>query len=484
LHWSAARFALSSLRQLLIPQLTLAPGQCWAFVGANGSGKTALARALCGELPLLAGEAPPAPEAQRLSFEQQQALVDQDWQRRNTDMLTDGEEAGWLAGELLPAAAVQTSQGQRLLAELGLLPLLARPFRVLSSGEGRKLLLARALLQAPRWLVLDEPFDGLDAQARRELTERLQSLHRQGQGLVLILNRFDEVPPCASHLGLLGDNQLLLTGERTEVMASATVQQWQALARQAPAPLPPPVQPPTEPGLPLVRVRQLTIVYEDRKVIDGLDWELAPGQHWQISGPNGAGKSTLLSVITGDHPQGYCNQVTLFGRRRGSGESIWDIKRHIGLVSPALHLEYRVPTTPEAVILSGFYDSIGLYQPPGDRELALTRQWLARLGLAEQARRPFHSLSFGQQRLLLIARALVKPPRLLILDEPLQGLDAINRHLVRHWVADLMTRGLSQVLFVSHHIEDAPAGITHRLCFESDGQGGYVYRQQALSAKG
>ncbi|WP_409422691.1 molybdate ABC transporter ATP-binding protein ModF [Pseudaeromonas sp. ZJS20] len=481
LHWSAARFALTHPRQLVIPQLSLSSGQCWAFVGANGSGKTALARALCGELPLLSGEAPSVSAALRLSFEQQQALLEQDWQRRNTDMLADGEEAGLLAGELLPAAA-QTPAGQRLLAELGLQPLLTRPFRVLSSGEGRKLLLAGALLQAPDWLVLDEPFDGLDVQARRELTERLQALHAQGQGLVLILNRFDEIPPCATHLGLLGDSQLLRVGARAEVLASPEVQQWQALEHQAPGPLPPPVQAADVAGLPLVRLRQLTICYDERKVIDGLDWELLPGQHWQITGPNGAGKSTLLSVLTGDHPQGYSNDVTLFGRRRGSGESIWDIKRHIGLVSPALHLEYRVATTPEAVILSGFFDSIGLYQTPGDQELALARRWLALLGLSGQAKQPFHSLSFGQQRLLLIARALVKHPPLLILDEPLQGLDAINRHLVRHWVGRLMAAGSSQLLFVSHHAEDAPAGITHRLSFEPDGQGGYGYRQQALNA--
>ena len=483
LHWSAARFALTPLRQLVIPELTLSSGQCWAFVGANGSGKTALACALCGELPLLTGEAPPvSDQVLRLSFEQQQALLEQDWQRRNTDMLADGEEAGFLAGELLPSAAVVTPHGQRLLTELGLLPLLERPFRVLSSGEGRKLLLARALLQAPRWLVLDEPFDGLDVQARDELTQRLQELHAQGQGLVVIVNRFDEIPPCATHLGLLGDGQLLRAGARTAVLASAEVQQWQALEQQAPAALPPPAQLPSQPGTPVIRLRQLTIQYDDRKVIDGLDWELQPGEHWQILGPNGAGKSTLLSVLTGDHPQGYSNDVTLFGWRRGSGESIWDIKRHIGLVSPALHLEYRVQTTPEAVILSGFYDSIGLYQTPGDLELSLTRQWLALLGLSRQATQPFHSLSFGQQRLLLIARALVKHPPLLILDEPLQGLDAINRHLVRHWVARLMATGNCQVLFVSHHAEDAPAGITHRLSFEPDGQGGYGYRQQVLNA--
>ncbi|MCE9958737.1 ATP-binding cassette domain-containing protein, partial [Aeromonas rivipollensis] len=141
------------------------------------------------------------------------------------------------------------------------------------------------------------------------------------------------------------------------------------------------------------------------------------------------GKSTLLALITGDHPQGYSNDLRLFGVRRGSGESIWEIKRHIGLVSPALHLDYRVHCSVQTVILSGFYDSIGLYTRPGDRQLALANQWLALLGLKDQGALPlpFHALSFGQQRLVLIARALVKHPPLLILDEPLQGLDPLNR---------------------------------------------------------
>ncbi|MCE9944141.1 ATP-binding cassette domain-containing protein, partial [Aeromonas rivipollensis] len=169
------------------------------------------------------------------------------------------------------------------------------------------------------------------------------------------------------------------------------------------------------------------------------------------------GKSTLLALITGDHPQGYSNDLRLFGVRRGSGESIWEIKRHIGLVSPALHLDYRVHCSVQTVILSGFYDSIGLYTRPGDRQLALANQWLALLGLKDQGALPFHALSFGQQRLVLIARALVKHPPLLILDEPLQGLDPLNRHLVREMVVRLIGEG-TQLLFVSHHPEDAPPG--------------------------
>ena len=196
-----------------------------------------------------------------------------------------------------------------------------------------------------------------------------------------------------------------------------------------------------------------------------------PGEHWQIVGPNGAGKSTLLSLITGDHPQGYSNDLTLFGRRRGSGETIWDIKKHIGYVSSSLHLDYRVSTTVRNVILSGYFDSIGIYQAVSDKQHKLAQQWLDILGRDSRvADAPFHSLSWGQQRLALIVRALVKHPTLLILDEPLQGLDPLNRQLIRRFVDILIAEGETQLLFVSHHAEDAPSCITHRLEFIPDGE--------------
>ncbi|MVY95619.1 ATP-binding cassette domain-containing protein, partial [Enterobacteriaceae bacterium 8376wD7] len=153
------------------------------------------------------------------------------------------------------------------------------------------------------------------------------------------------------------------------------------------------------------------VSYNDRPVINHLSWTVNPGEHWQIVGPNGAGKSTLLSLITGDHPQGYSNDLTLFGRRRGSGETIWDIKKHIGYVSSSLHLDYRVSTTVRNVILSGYFDSIGIYQAVSDKQHKLVQQWLDILGIDKRtADAPFHSLSWGQQRLALIVRALVKHP--------------------------------------------------------------------------
>lgn len=479
LQWQSATLALRGQHSLVIPELCLTPQACWAFVGSNGSGKTALASALCGELAVRTGVVTGRVRAERLSFESQQQLGERDFQRRNTDMLGEEEEAGYQVSTLMLEEGGEEAQARSLLARFGIESLWGRPYRYLSSGEGRKLLLARALLGRPELLVLDEPFDGLDQGARASLMSLLAHLVSEGLRLVVIVNRFDEIPPFATHLGLLGECRLLLAGVRDAVLGSREVAQLARAEAVSPR-LPPPLATPVPlPSGPRVVMKAMRIAYGDQVVIDGLDWTIAEGEHWQLVGPNGAGKSTLLSLITGDHPQGYNNELHLFGRRRGSGESIWEIKRHIGLVSPALHLDYRVSCSVLAVILSGFYDSIGLYTRPGDRQLAMANEWLALLGLREQGAQPFHSLSFGQQRLVLIARALVKHPPLLILDEPLQGLDPLNRHLVRALVVRLIGEG-TQLLFVSHHPEDAPPGLTHRLSFVPREEGGYDYLQERL----
>lgn len=483
LYWNAANLAISDHKVLTIPQLEMNKGEFWTFIGGNGSGKTALAKALCHELPLHSGIHQGQVQALRLSFEQQQQLAEKEWQMRNTDIVAEGEELGFTAEQLLFEQSQDHATGIALARQFGIEPLLCRPYRHLSSGEGRKLLLARALLQQPELLVLDEPFDGLDHSSRLELMQLLATLQQQGQSLVLIVNRFEELPEFATHLGLLSGCQLVIAGPRAQILSHPEINQLIRVEEHKQWQLPPPPetnsQQPAALG-PAVIMREVTVRYDDKVILDKLSWSVCANEHWQISGPNGAGKSTLLSLVTGDHPQGYCNDLTLFGRRRGSGESIWDIKQQIGYVTPALHLDYRVATTPLAVILSGYFDSIGLYTRPGDQLVALANRWLELVGLKEEANTPFHSLSFGQQRLLLIARALVKHPRLLILDEPLQGLDPLNRHLVRNVVSRLLKQSSTQLLFVSHHREDAPEGLTHRLEFVPDGLGGYRYEQHRL----
>ncbi|HHA1914740.1 TPA: molybdate ABC transporter ATP-binding protein ModF [Enterobacter asburiae] len=478
LHISQGTFRLSDTRTLTIADLTIRAGESWAFVGTNGSGKSALARALAGELPLLKGECRgDFTRLTRLSFEQLQKLVSDEWQRNNTDLLSPGEDdTGRTTAEIIQDEIKDPARCQRLAERFGITALLNRRFKYLSTGETRKTLLCQALMSEPELLILDEPFDGLDVRSRAQLAALLESLNQQGYTLVLVLNRFDEIPDFIQHAGVLADCNLTETGEKNVLLKQALIAQLAHSEQLDGITLPEPDAPSArhalDPHQPRIVLREGIVSYDDRPILNRLSWTVNPGEHWQIVGPNGAGKSTLLSLVTGDHPQGYSNDLTLFGRRRGSGETIWDIKKHIGYVSSSLHLDYRVSTSVRNVILSGYFDSIGIYQAVSDKQHKLAQQWLDILGMDNRvADAPFHSLSWGQQRLALIVRALVKHPTLLILDEPLQGLDPLNQQLIRRFVDVLISEGETQLLFVSHHAEDAPACITHRLEFVPDGEG-------------
>jgi molybdate transport system ATP-binding protein len=217
----------------------------------------------------------------------------------------------------------------------------------------------------------------------------------------------------------------------------------------------------------LVTIKNGRIAYGDTVIFEKLDWQIKPGQHWQVSGPNGSGKTCLLNLITGDHPQCYVNDIQLFGMQRGQGETIWDIKQHIGYVSSALQWEYKVSVNVRNAIISGFYDSIGIYQQYNDEQKAIAEQWLALLGLQDIANKPFNQLSFGDQRLVLIARAMVKHPPLLILDEPCLGLDDLNRQLVLALIEKICADSKTTVLYVNHRLQDKIPGIEHHLSLGS-----------------
>lgn len=478
LHISQGTFRLSDTQTLALPDITLRAGESWAFVGTNGSGKSALARALAGELTQLKGERQcNFTRLTRLSFEQLQKLVSDEWQRNNTDLLSPGEDdTGRTTAQIIQDEIKDDVRCRQLAEQFGISALLGRRFKYLSTGETRKTLLCQALMSAPDLLILDEPFDGLDVQSRAQLASLLATLNQEGYTLVLVLNRFDEIPDFVQFAGVLADRALVETGEKTALLQQALISQLAHSEKLDGITLPEPDAPAAQHELdndqPRIQLNNGVVSYDDRPILNHLTWTVNPHEHWQITGPNGAGKSTLLSLITGDHPQGYSNDLTLFGRRRGSGETIWDIKKHIGYVSSSLHLDYRVSTTVRNVILSGYFDSIGIYQAVSDRQQKLAQQWLDILGMDKRvADAPFHSLSWGQQRLALIVRALVKHPTLLILDEPLQGLDPLNRQLVRRFVDILISEGETQLLFVSHHAEDAPSCITHRLAFVPEGEG-------------
>lgn len=478
-------FHLSETKNLTLDALTLQAGESWAFVGANGSGKSSLARVLAGELNAAKGQLTNSfVRPVRLSLEQLQKLVAEEWERNNTDLLSPGEDdTGRTTAEIIQENTKDPQRCQQLAALFGITRLLDRRFKYLSTGETRKTLLCQTLMSQPDLLVLDEPFDGLDVDSRANLAQVLAGLHQQNCTLVLVLNRFDDIPDFIDNVGVLAECTLTHVGPRREILAEALVAQLAHSEQLAGMALPEADDAGSKPALvagdPLIVLRNGVVSYNDKPILNHLSWEVKPGEHWQIVGPNGAGKSTLLSLVTGDHPQGYSNDLTLFGRRRGSGETIWDIKQHIGYVSSSLHLDYRVSSSVRNVILSGYFDSIGIYQAVSDRQQSLAKQWLHLLGMEKLGDAPFHGLSWGQQRLVLIARALVKHPALLILDEPLQGLDPINRQLVRRFVDVLIGEGETQLLFVSHHAEDAPHCITDRLTFVAEGEH-YRYQRDKM----
>ncbi len=338
-------------------------------------------------------------------------------------------------------------------------------FRKLSTGETRKLLITRALTSKPDLLVIDGPFEGLDAQTVPLISKILQQLSIE-LPMVLVTNRFDELPEFVTHVALLEKGRLKTTLETRDQTALDLLSQLLHLKTaniRIPDAIPGEAPPALNRDEPLVNIRDASIRYTDNLVFEHLNWRIEPGQHWQLTGPNGSGKTCLLNLITGDHPQCYINDIFVCGYQRGNGESIWDIKQHIGYVSSALQWDYRVSINCKNVIISGFYDSIGLYNKATGLQEEIAAQWLKILGLQDRAGQPFNQFSYGDQRLLLIARAVVKHPRLLILDEPCFGLDDMNRQRVLALIEKICAGSETTVIYVNHHAQDQIEGIDNYL---------------------
>lgn len=443
----------------------LEPGQHWLLLGANGAGKSALAAVLAGHGDITAGSLEGLPaDVAIVSYEAQAELIAAERRKDDADIL-DVISEGTPVREMIFDGVRDSALAEELVVAFGLEKLLDRAFRKLSTGETRKLLLVRALSSLPSLLVLDEPFDGLDASAQKHLAAHLQRLSDNTQ-MVLVLNRMSEAPGFISDVAWVSEGSLCTCIKRHDDTAWAELQQLVHLKTSDLAlPPPDPVDrlPALDPEQPLVSLKSVSVKYTDTVIFDDVDWTINPGEHWQLSGPNGSGKTALLSLITGDHPQCYVNDITVFGYRRGTGESIWEIKRYIGYVSTALQWEYRVGTSLRNVVLSGFYDSIGLYEKPTEEQIRIADAWLDVLGMSERRDATFTSLSYGDQRLLLIARAMVKHPALLILDEPCLGLDDMNRQLVIALIERICAGSETTVLYVNHHAGDRIAGIEHAL---------------------
>lgn len=437
------------------------PQQHWVITGANGAGKSALAAVLAGAGDIISGtiEGIP-PRVGIVSFEAQAELIEAERKKDDADIM-DVISEGTPVHEIIFNDCPDPELAQVLTDKFNLSQLLDRSFRKLSTGESRKVMLIRALASKPDLLILDEPFDGLDTHSLAMLQDHLQTLIKTVP-MVMVLNRFDEFPAFITHIAYVDEGRLQLKVDRDNPTAFDELYKLLHLKTtdlSVPAADPDTAIPALNPDEPLVRLSNLTIQYGDKKIIDDLNWTIEPNQHWQLSGPNGSGKTGLLSIITGDHPQCYVNDIFVFGFQRGSGESIWQIKQFIGYVSTALQWEYKGTTSLRNVILSGFHDSNGLYTRCTDRQKAIANEWLALLGMSDRGDEIFGKLSYGDQRLLLIARSMVKHPPLLILDEPCLGLDDMNRQMVLALIEKICDSTGISVIYVNHHPEDKIKGI-------------------------
>lgn len=446
-------------------------GENIAVVGCNGAGKSLLVDTLLGRYPLKEGSvvydfSPSECDAvyknvQSITFRDVYGSSEADYCYQLRWNVHEQEGIPTVAQVL---GAVD-DEARRLLKLFAVEALVDELVVSLSSGELRKLQIVKALLQHPRLLVLDNPYIGLDASSRGLLSEALDRLAASGElQMILILTDGADVPPFVQSVIRVEERRVVGKFPRENYLQMfpdcPDAVPTDSLRRQVLAIVPNDNDCTCDEALSMNKV---TVRYGTRTILRDLSWRVANGQVWALCGKNGSGKSTLLSLVCADNLQSYACDITLFGRRRGTGESIWDIKKHIGYVSPEMHRAYLRNLPVIEIVASGLHDTIGLYRRSTARQMQSCMQWMELFGISHLQNCSFLKISSGEQRLALLARAFVKDPRLLILDEPMHGLDPANRARVKAVVEAFSRREGKSVIIVSHFEEDFPSTLTNRL---------------------
>ncbi len=471
----------------------------WAILGPNGSGKTTFAKALFGAVPVVRGKVihhylpnsryTPSSDWESIGYVSPELLRDINEREELEASFRD------FSGKIHEITTVKdvilrdlTKNGQngsgheeRLTAvagRMGIETLLERDITSVSTGEIRKAMISRALMKGPRLLILDEPFDGLDNKSRKSLVDSINDLTKSEVNLVLITHRPEEIVQNITHILHMADGRIRASGRKKHMLHHKAIQRPNEREKHELTNFFQDVngnESSRKEGLPderndalrngriLVEMKNVTVSYGDTIVLDGFNWQVRHGENWVILGPNGAGKSTVLKMIIGDNLQSYSNEVFIFGRKRGSGESIWEIKKMIGIVSPELQFQYRKNVRAIDVVCSGFHDSIGLYRScSADQDVTATK-WIKMLAIENLVDQSFEQLSYGQRQLVLIARAMVKSPVLLILDEPCDGLDTVNRTRLLEITEYIGRHTDTNLIYVTHRENEVLPCITHRL---------------------
>lgn len=440
-----------------------------AVVAPNGAGKSLLVDVLMGRYPLREGEihydfSPAESNAvyknvRYIAFRDVYGAADGGYYQQRWN--AHDQEGVPTVRELL-GIACESERGAKLVEMLGITPLLDSLVIMLSSGELRKFQIAKMLMESPRLLIIDNPFIGLDSCMRNFLSKMLEKIASTGDvQLMLLLTDADIIPHFVHRVVRIDNMRVLPPIARGEYAHTVINNNFRKDIRKSLSALP--ANSSFAKGSTMVALKNVTIKYGNRLILDNLSWNVRCGEVWALSGENGSGKSTLLSLLCADNLQSYACDIELFGRRRGTGESIWEIKKHIGYVSPEMHRSYLKNIPAIDIVASGLHDSIGLYVRSTPEQMQQCEWWLSLLGVAHLKSRSFMQLSSGEQRLVLLARAFVKDPALLILDEPLHGLDTVNKQRVNALVEEFSLREGKSVIYVSHYEEEFPSTVTNRL---------------------
>ncbi|MEY3432395.1 MAG: hypothetical protein RL131_331 [Bacteroidota bacterium] len=440
-----------------------------AICGPSGSGKSTIAKVLHGDV-FARGELffldqntePIVPKSvyvdQQHRFKNRSNVSNFYYQQRYNS--TDNEDSLTVLEEL---NRLVIDAHHEWITAFDILKLLDKPLIQLSNGENKRLQLVKALTASPDILILDNPYLGLDATGRLILSESINRISESGIKIILIANE-EDLPSCITHVlwmengngsfhsksHFLENNQLPQASKLTHSAALHSLFKKTSSRTNA-----------------IIELKNLHIQYGAKLILNNINWKVMRGERWCVTGPNGSGKSTLLSLITADNPQGYANEIYLFGKKRGSGESIWDIKSKIGYVSPELHLYFDQGFTCKEVVASGLFDTIGLFRKLTQDQEILVAKWLDAMEISDLQDKYMHQLSLGMQRWVMLTRAFVKNPELLILDEPCQGLDRIQTQNFLYLIDSICNDTNLTLIYVSHYTEDIPTCITHRMHLEN-----------------